>query len=86
MGDILKSSNVSLGIGMDLTISNFGRFIGPVIAGILIDYFIDYSFVFSSFFSLISFIMTLLIFKITKKNIPNSIEKNKVSSPVRSLI
>ena len=86
MGDILKSSNVSLGIGMDLTISNFGRFIGPVIAGILIDYFIDYSFVFSSCFYLISFIMTLLIFKITKKNIPNSIEKNKVSSPFRSLI
>ena len=86
MGDILKSSNVSLGIGMDLTISNFGRFIGPVIAGILIDYFIDYSFVFSSCFYLISFIMTLLIFKITKKNIPNSIEKNKVPSPFRSLI
>ena len=86
MGDILKSSNVSLGIGMDLTISNFGRFIGPVAAGILIDYFIDYSFVFSSSFYLVSFIMSLLIFKTTKKNIPHSVEKYKVSSPFKSLI
>ena len=46
MGDILKKSNISLGIGLDLTISNFGRFIGPIIAGLMIDYFIDYSFVF----------------------------------------
>ena len=86
MGDILKTTNVSLGIGMDLTISNFGRFAGPIAAGIIMDYFIDFSFIFSSFFYLISFIMSLLIFKITNKNIPNIVEKNKLSSPFSSLI
>lgn len=87
MGDILKKSNISLGIGLDLTISNFGRFIGPIIAGLMIDYFIDYSFVFSGSFYFFSFLMSLLIFRLTKgNNFEKEIEEEEVSNPFKSLI
>ncbi len=87
MGDILKKSNISLGIGLDLTISNFGRFIGPIIAGLMIDYFIDYSFVFSGSFYFFSFLMSLLIFRLTKRNnFEKEIEEEEVSNPFKSLI
>ena len=87
MGDILKKSNISLGIGLDLTISNFGRFIGPIIAGLMIDYFIDYSFVFSGSFYFFSFLMSLLIFRLTKRNnFEKEIEKEEASKPFKSLI
>lgn len=87
MGDILKKSNISLGIGLDLTISNFGRFIGPIIAGLMIDYFIDYSFVFSGSFYFFSFLMSLLIFRLTKRNnFEKKIEEEEVSNPFKSLI
>ena len=87
MGDILKKSNISLGIGLDLTISNFGRFIGPIIAGLMIDYFIDYSFVFSGSFYFFSFLMSLLIFILTKRNnFEKEIEEEEVSNPFKSLI
>jgi len=87
MGDILKKSNISLGIGLDLTISNFGRFIGPIIAGLMIDYFINYSFIFSGSFYFFSFLMSLLIFRLTKRNnFENEIENDEVSSPFKSLI
>ena len=87
MGDILKKSNISLGIGLDLTISNFGRFIGPIIAGLMIDYFIDYSFVFSGSFYFFSFLMSLLIFRLTEKNnFEKEIEEEGVSTPFKSLI
>ena len=87
MGDILKKSNISLGIGLDLTISNFGRFIGPIIAGLMIDYFIDYSFVFSGSFYFFSFLMSLLIFRLTKRNnFEKEIEEEEVSKPFKSLI
>ena len=87
MGDILKKSNISLGIGLDLTISNFGRFIGPIIAGLMIDYFIDYSFVFSGSFYFFSFLMSLLIFRLTKRNnFEKEIEEEEVTNPFKSLI
>ena len=87
MGDILKKSNISLGIGLDLTISNFGRFIGPIIAGLMIDYFIDYSFVFSGSFYFFSFLMSLLIFRLTKRNnFEKETEEEEVSKPFKSLI
>ena len=87
MGDILKKSNISLGIGLDLTISNFGRFIGPIIAGLMIDYFIDYSFIFSGSFYFFSFLMSLLIFRLTKRNnFEKEIEEEEVSNPFKSLI
>ena len=87
MGDILKKSNISLGIGLDLTISNFGRFIGPIIAGLMIDYFIDYSFVFSGSFYFFSFLMSLLIFRLTKRNnFEKEIEEVEVGNPFKSLI
>ena len=87
MGDILKKSNISLGIGLDLTISNFGRFIGPIIAGLMIDYFIDYSFVFSGSFYFFSFLMSLLIFRLTKRNnFEKEIEEEEVINPFKSLI
>ena len=87
MGDILKKSNISLGIGLDLTISNFGRFIGPIIAGLMIDYFIDYSFVFSGSFYFFSFLMSLLIFRLTKRNnFEKEVEEEEVSNPFKSLI
>ena len=87
MGDILKKSNISLVIGLDLTISNFGRFIGPIIAGLMIDYFIDYSFVFSGSFYFFSFLMSLLIFRLTKRNnFEKEIEEEEVSKPFKSLI
>ena len=87
MGDILKKTNISLGIGLDLTISNFGRFIGPIIAGLMIDYFIDYSFVFSGSFYFFSFLMSLLIFRLTKRNnFEKEIEEEEVSNPFKSLI
>lgn len=87
MGDILKKSNISLGIGLDLTISNFGRFIGPIIAGLMIDYFIDYSFVFSGSFYFFSFLMSLLIFRLTKRNnFKKEIEEEEVTNPFKSLI
>ena len=87
MGDILKKSNISLGIGLDLTISNFGRFIGPIIAGLMIDYFIDYSFVFSGSFYFFSFLMSLLIFRLTKRNnFEKDIEEEEVTNPFKSLI
>ena len=87
MGDILKKSNISLGIGLDLTISNFGRFIGPIIAGLMIDYFIDYSFVFSGSFYFFSFLMSLLIFRLTKRNnFDKEIEEEEVTNPFKSLI
>ena len=87
MGDILKKTNISLGIGLDLTISNFGRFIGPIIAGLMIDYFIDYSFVFSGSFYFFSFLMSLLIFRLTEKNnFEKEIEEEGVSTPFKSLI
>ena len=87
MGDILKKSNISLGIGLDLTNSNFGRFIGPIIAGLMIDYFIDYSFVFSGSFYFFSFLMSLLIFRLTKRNnFEKEIEEEEVINPFKSLI
>ena len=87
MGDILKKSNISLGIGLDLTISNFGRFIGPIIAGLMIDYFIDYSFVFSGSFYFFSFLMSLLIFRLTKRNnFEKEVEEEEVTNPFKSLI
>ena len=87
MGDILKKSNISLGIGLDLTISNFGRFIGPIIAGLMIDYFINYSFVFSGSFYFFSFLMSLLIFRLTKRNnFEKEIEEEEVTNPFKSLI
>ena len=87
MGDILKKSNISLGIGLDLTISNFGRFIGPIIAGLMIDYFIDYSFVFSGSFYCFSFLMSLLIFRLTKRNnFEKEVEEEEVTNPFKSLI
>tara|TARA_B100001115_G_C15804244_1_gene398012 strand:- start:34 stop:1248 length:1215 start_codon:yes stop_codon:yes gene_type:complete len=86
MGDILKNSNISLGIGLDLTVANFGRFIGPIFAGIMIDYFLDFSFILSGIFYFISFLMSLIIFKLTTKRDPGQIQNDDVETPFKSLI
>ena len=53
----------------------------------MIDYFIDYSFVFSGSFYFFSFLMSLLIFRLTKRNnFEKEIEEEEVSNPFKSLI
>lgn len=87
MGDILKDSNISLGIGLDLTISNFGRFIGPILAGLMIDYFLNYSFIFSGTFYMFSFLLSLLIFRLTNiDDYEKEVEKEEAKNPFKSLI
>lgn len=77
IGDVLPRENISLGVGLDLMLSNMGRFIGPVIAGFIIQYFINFTFLFTMFFYVLALIMSLTLFKIKKTFIGVRINSKK---------
>ena len=64
IGDILPKEKIYLGIGLDLSLSNLGRFLGPVFAGLMIDYLLNFAFLFSAALYVFSLIMSLLLFNL----------------------
>ena len=64
IGDVLPKEKIYLGIGLDLSLSNLGRFLGPVFAGLMIDYLLNFAFLFSAALYVFSLIMSLLLFNL----------------------
>ncbi|MBN32666.1 MAG: hypothetical protein CL906_01940 [Dehalococcoidia bacterium] len=64
IGEVLPKKNIYLGIGLDLSLSNLGRFIGPVVAGLMIDYLLNFAFLLSAFLYIFSLIMSLMLFNL----------------------
>ena len=86
IGDVLPRKNIPLGVGLDLMISNMGRFIGPVIAGLIIQYYINFTFLFSMFFYVLALIMSLTLFKIKKTFVRVEIDSNKPKQNIFKLL
>jgi MFS family permease len=77
IGDVLLAKNVSLGVGLDLMISNLGRFVGPVIAGLTIEYFLNFTFLFSMTLYLLGLIISLSLFNLKGNFIGNKKNTHK---------
>ena len=82
IGDVLPKENIYLGIGMDLSLSNLGRFLGPVIAGLMIDYLLNFAFLLSAFMYVFSLIMSLLLFNLKGDFVKTKRENAKPSGNI----